>query len=741
MLEGKYEPGPVIEATLRIYVNGKERPHTSAKWAIDTPGGLPESIVNAGTGIRSRTGSITWAQDTAIAHTPFAPIGEGRWVPRDGDDVIIEAEVAGQVFRRFTGRLGKTTASLTSDTLTSEITDRLGDALQEVMSIEPQVTYNNGYTRSGWLAYRAIEQAGLGGLPRVEKNTVIHSGMQQGALPAVGKTIVAGPDAVDRKGFNIRSGVIIGVGDTPPSRGGRGILAVARSASFQPSRLSIYLDDQTHVRLNYAPATQSMQLWVNAALAWEGTYVGDEDPALLAMHVRPNGSIRVWISRGTPVETGGYATEAAAQLVSAGGDMIAGLTAQYLWTDSQADAVLASTVELMPRLNFSSLEQNYLSAIRGYENVTAREIVDSWCQATLGAIWMDEYGRVNLVARDRLVTSVSTGTEKVAEKVFTGAWETGRDSIRSRVIVEGTESIHHGTWIGSTATVYQPSSIIEIEKNAPQSEFISIPDEEDWIEVDTAWRPVMYARGGQNNVQEFDSTSSGSWWQIGFEQPGDSEGVRWTGPQAETLSASLERLGQRTLKMTHTVLSGGSYKYILATPTLGVEGLRLSRRGKPTPIIRAKWRVVWAKFARTGAATGPAWAPSMKLESSFFLEPDDAQRVADSLAAEVTQESITFSSLQMLWNPLVQVGDTRTLIGTGFDGIKTIDAWEAEYLVTGYSEAWEGNVPTWEVDAQCKRLRDLRAGKTYKDLAAAYGTYGAISGQYGQVYAALPGKV
>lgn len=740
MLEGKYEPGPVIEATLRIYVNGEERPHTSAKWAIDTPGGLPESIVNAGTGIRSRTGSITWAQDTAIAHTPFAPIGEGRWVPREGDDVIIEAEVAGQTFRRFTGRLGKTTASLTSDTLTSEITDRLGDALQEVMSIEPRVTYNNGYTRSGWLAYRAIEQAGLGGVPQVSKNTILHAGMQFGALPAVGATIAAGTNSADRKGFFLRSGTVIGTGKNPPPRSRRGILVIARVASSSPSKVTLYLADSTQIAVDYSPADGSLVLSAGEGAQWSGTYQGDADPAVIAFYVAVGGAVKISVD-GESFENTGLMVSPSAQVSSVRGDAVAGMTAQYLWVDAEANKVLASIYPFMPRLSASALEQNYLSAIRGYENVTAREIVDSWCQATLGAIWMDEYGRVNLVARDRLVTSVSTGTEKVAEKVFTGAWETGRDSIRSRVIVEGSESIHHGTWIGSTATVYQPSSIIEIEKNAPQSEFISIPDEEDWIEVDTAWRPVMYARGGQNNVQEFDSTSSGSWWQIGFEQPGDSEGVRWTGPSHETLSAKLERLGQRTLKMTHTVLSGEPLKYILATPNLGVEGLRLSRRGKPTPIIRAKWRVVWAKFDRTGTATGPALAPSMKLESSFFLEPDDAQRVADSLAAEVTKESITFSSLQMLWNPRVQVGDTRTLIGTGFDGINTIDAWEAEYLVTGYSEAWEGNVPTWEVDAQCKKLRDLRAGKTYKDLAAAYGTYGAISGKYGQVHAALPGKV
>lgn len=45
MLKGKYEPGPVIDATLRIFVDGVERPHLSASWEGNTSGGLPSSLV------------------------------------------------------------------------------------------------------------------------------------------------------------------------------------------------------------------------------------------------------------------------------------------------------------------------------------------------------------------------------------------------------------------------------------------------------------------------------------------------------------------------------------------------------------------------------------------------------------------------------------------------------------------------------------------------------------------------
>lgn len=81
MLKGKYEPGPVIDATLRIFVDGVERPHLSASWEGNTSGGLPSSLVAAGDNVYSRTGSIVWAPETAVVEHPLAPVGESRWVP------------------------------------------------------------------------------------------------------------------------------------------------------------------------------------------------------------------------------------------------------------------------------------------------------------------------------------------------------------------------------------------------------------------------------------------------------------------------------------------------------------------------------------------------------------------------------------------------------------------------------------------------------------------------------------
>ena len=44
MLPGGDDPGDVIDASLRIFVDGVEREHLSAEWEGHTSGGLAQSL-------------------------------------------------------------------------------------------------------------------------------------------------------------------------------------------------------------------------------------------------------------------------------------------------------------------------------------------------------------------------------------------------------------------------------------------------------------------------------------------------------------------------------------------------------------------------------------------------------------------------------------------------------------------------------------------------------------------------
>ena len=75
MLPGVYSPGAVIDARLRIFVDGIEREHVSAEWEGHTSGGLPESLIAAGDGVFSRTGRIKWGGGHCYYGGSFCPCG------------------------------------------------------------------------------------------------------------------------------------------------------------------------------------------------------------------------------------------------------------------------------------------------------------------------------------------------------------------------------------------------------------------------------------------------------------------------------------------------------------------------------------------------------------------------------------------------------------------------------------------------------------------------------------------
>ncbi|WP_237185483.1 hypothetical protein [Rothia nasimurium] len=733
MLPGKYEPGPVIEATLRIYVNGVERPHISASWEGNTTGGLPESLVAAGDDIYSRTGKVTWAPGSAVTLHPLAPVGETRWTPQHGDKIYIEAEVGGVKFPRFTGYLGASTYDLTEDQVTTKITDGLGAALQTIMSVPPGL---GRYLRSSWVAYRAIEQAGLGILPPVTADTVLQDAYQGGIRPVVGETIATGSE------FGGQAGVIAWTGTrTRPAavaRAGRDIMAYSRAwDTANISELRLTLSSGQVAALRYDPTGRWLSFTISGiGVLFQQALPAASTPRILAFKMNAAGT-RIWLSQEESVLVTAATIPEDVTVTEATGTLIAGVKIDYLTDWEDGGRRVASMPEKPPILKLSALETQHLRAVRGFENVTAEKIISEWCAATLGTVWVDEEGRLNMAARDRLATGKPQITDTLGEKVFAGAWTTARDGIRGEVLVKSQEPHFEGSSENTIAKVYQPENIIELTPNEPKEIFYTLPDEVDMVGLDTNFRPVVKARDGIYDWVAFDAPA-GSWWAISFENGGEPEGYRWTGShqEHEILSASLEALGQRALKMTFKVdtnKSRGIEKYYLVTPTIATGDLRYGNRGVPMPLIRANWVIIWVDKPIRVSSGAPG--ADFELEATWWLQPEDATRVAQALADEIGQERITFDSLAMLWDPRKQIGDSHTLKATDEAG----DRWKVEYILTGYKEAWEGNVPTCSYDLDAKRLTDLRAGKTYADLGKAYGTYGDIpAASYGQVYAALP---
>ncbi|MFW0169297.1 hypothetical protein [Rothia sp. P4278] len=734
MLPGSYTPGPVIEATLHIYVNGVERPYVTASWEGNTTGGLPDSLVAAGDDIYSRTGSITWAPATAVEDTPFMPKGEHRWTPRYGDRVYIEAEVGGVRFPRFTGYLGASTYSLTSDQMTSHITDGLSAGLGQTVTIAPKTADARNYLRSSWVAYRAAEQAGFGVLPPVTEDTVIHDSYQLGLQPVAGALIVSGIE-YGVSGMSAWSNVRHRPAESGQTREGRDIMVYSRAAAWNyQSSVSLTITGGITYTLTWDKPASTLRFDRNGSVVFEQVIADAPDEMPLAFKLNRKAH-RIWTGFEESVLVEGQTAPTSAQVLEITGQRCMGVRVDYLTQWSESLERVAALRRLSPIIRRSALEQDRIPATRGYENVTAEKVISDWCAATLSAVWVDELGRLNMSARDRMLTGTPGVLDKVSEKVFSGSWSQARDGQYSGVKLLGASSNLTGN------LVYQPPNTLEITPGEDTEIFYTLPDEVDVIGV-KPWQAVIDARRGVDNRQAFAEDRQGSWWAISFENTSEPEGYRWTGshPEHEQLKAQLELLGQRTLKMTFGVkqtFPSSIEKYYLVTPSIAAEPLRFAQRGVNMPIIRAERVVTWVDY-EMALRLKPAGL-LFSLECGWWLTREDATRVALSLAEELAVERVTFDAVQMLWDPRKQIGDSHVLVGQDGAG----DRWECEYILTGYKESWEGDVPSCSYDLAAKRVRDVRDGKTYGDLSAAYSSYSQIpaSASYEQVYQALPERV
>lgn len=747
---GVYAPEVVIDADVVVRVNGVVREHVSMDWAGDTTGGLPGQVVSAGTGMRSRTGSIVWAPQDPVEVEPAHPLRrEEGWPPREGDEVVIDATVdTGQgphLFRRFTGRLGRTTGSLTDGTLASKVTDTLADRLGSLVSIPPLVYYGTTDPSAWGVVYRAFEAAGLAHLPDIDADTVVHFPLQgeisvtRGALKSRGSTSSDGTYwlwqaqvKVTPEGSPNRSGV-----------GGKDVLVVARGSRLWGSWAQVEFGPGRFVRLNVdrgLDTAPGLVLTVDGSRVWTGAWTGGGIP-VLAFQIEAGG-IRVWTDRGSSSLVVSTVLSRTEPVLAASGE-VSGLSVRYLSTGADPARMVADMTPWPVRWRPSTLATTQLEATRGIENETARSVVDQWSESTLASVWMDEVGAVVARPRDNFINAASSRELRIDERVFSGSWSVGDDSVRSSVIVTGEQGAVERPHVEKyRALVYQEGNARTFDTAETVERFIEAPGDTEWGPIDlTASR--WTSSGSTSGILP----ASGTWIHaVVIYDGGGGPEDRWAWgnvPSPSTYSITIERLGQRTLKLTEQVAPGSGVDAVyLKSPekkdAQEAGWIASPFRNVASPVIRGFWISTWTDFSVAGVLRGPSWAPVFEHAAGWWLHPVDAQKLADTLAAELVEPMVTLSGVTVLWDPRRQIGDVETWIATGSDGS---ESWRADVLVTGYSESWDGNVPSQSVDVRVISMVDLRDGKTYADLHRAYGTYSQLEAYqptYQQVYDSLP---
>ena len=298
------------------------------------------------------------------------------WPPRGGDEVVIDATVdtgtGPYTFRRFTGRLGRTTGSLTDGSLASEITDTLGDSLRALVNIPPMITGN--YTKSYQIAYRAMEQAGLGVLPPPDSSTVAHVAGQGGNEP-----VVDDPSGTGAIGYGDPYGLLkitnLRIETTRTTRTEPRMLVMGRASSDEDSEVRASLSNGTTISLRHNRTTRNLGLFVSG-VGWvlNTTSVDSSPLPILAFQTLVSG-IRVFTSPTTWVNVDDLVGSVGRWVPLDRGEMLIGQSVRYLVEGVDGAEAAALTPKFPAAWQYSALETGYLPATRSIENVTARSVV------------------------------------------------------------------------------------------------------------------------------------------------------------------------------------------------------------------------------------------------------------------------------------------------------------------------------------------------------------------------------
>lgn len=723
---------------LRVLVEGVERPVESVDFGSDSTGGVPDRLVSAGTGILSRTGTITWGREPGTtasgSWSPFARQVDG-WPPAEGDKVVIEATDGTNTWRRLTGQIGATTGSLADGTLTSEISDSVEPDLRQSITLYPEV----GATRTSTsLPSRALASVGVTALPPIGPDTNVWADASDyPRSPGFGR--LSDHSAPDGSGSLVPSVSAFG----SPVMSGKielnrtsGSSLIARFRRGSGGAVSMTLRSSAGAETVFSFSISSTG---TCTVSKDGTTTGTT-----TLPIDASDFIFLYVYTGVSNVEVRSADGSTAYL----GSVPAG---RYVRTIEISRAVVMTYGQLyrsideelkvaVPRIIASNSMSLYApAASRSIEGLQVRTVLDRWCAATLASQWIDEHGRYNLVARDRLVSAPVSRTVNVPSTVIAGSWSYGTEaSYRGATVTYETASVRGRA---------DADARIDLPELEPRS-YTEATTEDRWLTPDSEdeWGPIgSYTRNlgeipGADDVMK--ANVDGLILTMDNAETAIEKKELWGRQSNVTYSASAERIAPRTVKVATSVSKPPTgytaHRRLMGLNAGDFDWWSRGLYGRVTPIVRTSWVSTWTAGVAIGSTTSDTGTSVYEHDAEWYVTPADAKKIADSLSEELTSTMVTLSDIDVLWDPSRQIGDVETWISADASGR---EEWRAKVLVVGYSEAWAGtSAPTQSVSVRVIELTDPTSGKRYVDLAGAYARYNDIpsSASYQDVYNALP---
>lgn len=733
MQAGNLVTSDAMAYTSRVLVAGVQREVISWNVNRELSGDLPAQVV-AASGITQATGTIVFAgEDTEdTARNPWNK--STGWLPAEGDRVEIFAGDGVTEWKQFHGLIDKTTGSIGEGYQSTVIDDfdRLSapfahDALLRIMP-----PLSDGDARRGvglstaYYINAAMRDAGLHATPAGEYDSALHVPFQGSAWPLHGTLREAG-------NYTGGDGSHHSTWDAP-----WGYSAGNFNLTYGP-------------RTSY-PATTPVQMTVMVAPDHSGNffltaYYGSSETLQLAVNgsrtaiVRVNGVQLTTLAMGSATIVTALYKNGAVTIRSNGGGqatgsaMVGGSSLSSIVTTADENSQIAGVQVSHP--NTASREFDSLSwvpnAIPDYrsgallllglmdagpaiEGTTCGEVLERISKATLTPMWFDETGVFRVAGSPWLRAKLPVKTVTTLDDATSLDWESGLLSSRSRVTVEGDiPAINISTF--RTRVAYRGESG-SLSSGDTDEQFIGPAENEDWIMLDdslTVLGPSSWAAYNAN----LDSVAG-----VHYEQDGNP--IAATG---KTVTVSLEKLGLRQYKITHAAgtFPAGVTAQLATHPTS--TDLYPRNRDKGLPRLNARAIVTWAKKKVTPSGVGGV-GPELTHEAEMWVnrsnEPEILERIANFIQSQTTKPLPTITSLSIVPDPRLQLGDRITISSPDFMGV-SLNA-----LIVGVDSSFGGSYE------QSLTVRVTGATSTFTTYAEFNATGGALTYAQWQALGPLP---
>ncbi len=718
MQNGSLAVSDVQAFSSRVLVSGVQRAHSS--WSIqrELTGDLPEQVV-AVSGIRQASGTISWLEGPeATDRSPNPWNNGGQWLPASGEQVIIYVSDGVTEWPQFVGVIAETTGQV-GEPFESTIVDYI-DYLNRpvghstVLRVHAPRSEGANYIgvgmASGYPLDRALRACNFYATPRMESNCQWSVPAQTSMWPEYG-TITAGGS------FS-------------------GGYSHARTWSA-PWGWAMSNFNCTYNPMSFVPIIPSdpVQMTAMASATHAGLMTMTASYATLQVTLEITAA-RVAIARRNGVEVCRVTMEADATIVTllvktpnwtlktnkgatgTGSSTLTGTTAISSITLTGEDAARCAGFQISkPSVaqEFASLGHvpsyfqdtgaftGQMDVLRSYVNRPAVDLITEISQATLSAMWFNEFGAFQYIGSDVLRSRAPVQTVTTLNDITALSWQDSRLRLRSQVSVkyllpaiDVSRYSNINLWSGTGETM---------ESDQTKNLFAETPADEDWAEVD------HFTVGAAEGMTAFNQ-GRGTWIDGYLE---DSAGG-WTAATGYYTAYPISKIDERTriFKVVTGTLPAGK-KFVLATPD-DASNYFPRFRGMSYPILRGRARVKWSETTKTSAIVGPFGSPALEHDAGPWVSLEEGNtlfvdRIADFIAGQVTKPAPVITGLGVTYDPRRQLGDVITISSPGLMGV-TLTA-----LIVGVRNSAG---PSFRQELDVRVISASSTYTTYAQFEAAY---------------------